>query len=273
MSTYVIGDLQGCFEALQQMLVCIAFDPTADQIYLLGDLVNRGANSLAVLRWARENNIQAVLGNHDLHLLALAAGLTAPLPGDTLNEILTAPDRDVLLNWLRHLPLATSTAGYLLVHAGLLPQWTAKQALALAAEVELGLRGDDYHFFLRHMYGNQPASWQNDLTGMERLRVITNAMTRLRFCTPDGEMNFKAKGDPQNPPPGCLPWFQVPNRQSAGSPIIFGHWSALGLHLESDCIALDTGCLWGGQLSALRLEDRQIFQVECAGQAGTTRWR
>ncbi len=273
MSTYAIGDLQGCFEALQQMLALISFDPATDRIYLLGDLVNRGSDSLSVLRWAHKHDIQAILGNHDLHLLALAEGLATPLPGDTLHAILAAPDRETLLNWLRHLPLAASAADYLLVHAGLLPQWTTDQALELAAEVEIALRGDDYRVFLSHMYGNHPASWHEDLTGMARLRVITNAMTRLRFCTPDGEMDFKAKGDPRHPPVGFLPWFEVPNRMSAGCPIVFGHWSALGLYLDSDCIALDTGCLWGGQLSALRLEDRQVFQVECAGLAGTTRWR
>ena len=273
MSTYAIGDLQGCFAALQQMLKQIAFDPAVDQIYLLGDLVNRGTDSLAILRWARDHQINAVLGNHDLHLLALAEGYAEYLPGDTLHEVLAAPDRKVLLTWLRHLPLATRTAGYLLVHAGLLPSWSADRALALAAEVEAKLRSKDYRDFLREMYGNQPAGWHDDLQGYARLRVITNAMTRLRFCTPDGEMEFKTKGDPAHPPAGYLPWFQVPARKSMDAPIVFGHWSALGLHVESDCIALDTGCLWGGQLSALRLEDRQVFQVSCAGLAGTKQLR
>lgn len=273
MSTYAIGDVQGCFGALQKMLEHIAFDPVADRIYLLGDLVNRGDNSLAVLRWARDNDIQAILGNHDLHLLALAENLAKTLPGDTLHAILAAPDREDLLRWLRNLPLAVESCGYLLVHAGLLPQWTIAQAIELAGEVQLRLRSADYRLFLEQMYGNKPAAWHDTLSGMPRLRVITNAMTRLRFCTPEGEMDFKAKGDPRQPPPGFLPWFQIPDRRSAGFPIVFGHWSALGLHLDSDCIALDTGCLWGGQLSALRLEDRQVFQVQCAEQAGITRWR
>jgi len=273
MSTYAIGDLQGCFEALQQILTVIAFDPAVDDIYLLGDLVNRGEDSLAVLRWAREHQIHAILGNHDLHLLAVSEGYAMPHTGDTLHGILAAPDREELLHWLRQLPLATSVAGFLLVHAGLLPQWSTSKALVLAAEVESVLRGPNFRDFLREMYGNKPASWRDDLQGVERLRIITNAMTRLRFCTPEGEMEFKTKGDPTHPPTGCLPWFQVPNRQSAGSPIAFGHWSALGLRVESDCIALDTGCLWGGQLSALRLEDRQVFQVECAGLAGTMHWQ
>ncbi|MHB0992212.1 MAG: symmetrical bis(5'-nucleosyl)-tetraphosphatase [Burkholderiales bacterium] len=273
MSTYAIGDLQGCFAALQQMLKQIDFDPAVDRIYLLGDLVNRGDNSLAVLRWARENGIQAILGNHDLHLLALAEGMAEPLPGDTLHAILAAPDREELLRWLRNLPLAVRVNGYLLVHAGLLPQWTIPQSLELAAEVHTILRSDNYRLFLEQMYGNKPDCWHDELTGMPRLRVITNAMTRLRFCTPDGEMDFKAKGDPRHPPTGYLPWFQVPDRLSAGFPIVFGHWSALGLHVDSDCIALDTGCLWGGKLSALRLEDRMVFQINCAEQEGITRWR
>ncbi|MDR3391156.1 MAG: symmetrical bis(5'-nucleosyl)-tetraphosphatase [Sulfuriferula sp.] len=273
MSTYAIGDLQGCFDALQQLLLRIAFDPAVDQVYLLGDLVNRGVDSLAVLRWAREHDIKAILGNHDLHLLAVSEGYATPHTGDTLHGVLTAPDREELLTWLRHLPLAASAAGFLMVHAGLLPQWTASRALALATEVEAALRSPDYRDFLREMYGNKPAGWDDDLRGYDRLRVITNAMTRLRFCTPQGEMEFKTKGDPAYPPTGFLPWFQVPGRRSEGSPIVFGHWSALGLREESDCIALDTGCLWGGQLTALRLEDRQVFQVECAGLAGTVRWQ
>lgn len=272
MSTYAIGDLQGCFGALQQMLACIAFDPAVDQIYLLGDLVNRGEDSLAVLRWARAHQVKAVLGNHDLHLLAVAEGFESPHHDDTLQDILNAPDREELLGWLRQLPLAINTAGYLLVHAGLLPAWSTAQALVLAAEVEAALRSPNYREFMREMYGNQPAIWHDDLQGYDRLRVIINAMTRLRFCTVEGEMEFKTKGEPNQPPAGFLPWFHVPGRRSAGSPIVFGHWSALGLHVESDCIALDTGCLWGGQLSALRLEDRRVFQVECAGLPSTRQW-
>ena len=271
MSTYVIGDLQGCFSALQHMLACIAYDPEQDKIILLGDLVNRGTDSLAVLRWARANQINAVLGNHDLHLLAVAAGYEQQNKGDTLQPILTAPDKDELLTWLRHLPLLLNQAGYLLVHAGLLPQWSITQAQALANEVETALRGDNYLAYLRGMYGNQPVCWHDDLIGIERLRVITNGLTRLRFCSATGEMDFTAKAGLDSAPAGYYPWFRAPNRQSAGTPIVFGHWSALGLQRDSDSIALDTGCLWGGQLSALRLEDRQVFQVECAGLAGIKR--
>lgn len=275
MSTYAIGDLQGCFEALEKLLDAIAFDPAQDHIWLVGDLVNRGADSLAVLRWARAmgNRVTAVLGNHDLHLLAVAEGFVKPHRSDTLGGILTAPDRDELLSWLRHLPLAHAGEGYLMVHAGLLPQWTTTQALALAAEVQARLCAPNYRGLLAHLYGNQPDRWDEELAGINRLRLITNALTRLRFCTPDGVMEFKTKSSPEQPPAGYLPWFQVPGRASAGSPIVFGHWSALGLRVESDCMALDTGCLWGGRLTALRLEDRQVFQVECAGQAGITHWQ
>ncbi|BBP02108.1 symmetrical bis(5'-nucleosyl)-tetraphosphatase [Sulfuriferula nivalis] len=272
MSTYVIGDLQGCFPALQQMLELIAYDPAQDRIILLGDLVNRGTNSLAVLRWARDNQISAVLGNHDLHLLAVAAGYEKHHKGDTLLPILDAPDKDELLDWLRHLPLAIYTSGYFLVHAGVLPQWSISQALSLAGEVESALRGDNYLDYLRTMYGNEPTQWHDNLTGKDRLRVITNGMTRLRFCSATGEMDFTAKAGLDSAPEGYYPWFHAPNRLSEGSPIVFGHWSALGLQVESDNIALDTGCLWGGQLSALRLEDRQVFQVECGGMAGIKRW-
>ena len=275
MSTYAIGDLQGCFQALEILLDKIRFDPAHDHIWLVGDLVNRGADSLAVLRWARAmgDGVTAVLGNHDLHLLAVAENVVKPHRNDTLGGILTAPDRDELLAWLRHRPLAYAAEDYFMVHAGLLPQWTTAQALMLAAEVQERLQAPNYRGFLAHMYGNHPDRWDENLCGLDRLRLITNAMTRLRFCAPDGTMEFKTKGSPEQPPPGCLPWFQVPGRASAGSPIVFGHWSALGLRVETDCMALDTGCLWGGRLTALRLEDRQVFQVECAGQAGTTQWQ
>ncbi len=269
MSTWAIGDLQGCYTALRQLLDQIRFDPVHDQIWLLGDLVNRGDDSLAVLRWARQHNINAILGNHDLHLLAVAHGHDTLNAGDTLHDILQADDRDDLLNWLRRQPLAVRVQDYLLVHAGLVPQWTIPQALQLSAEVNAVLSGPNWQRFLRQMYGNQPDRWHDDLQGMDRWRVIVNAMTRLRFCDADGRMEFRLKGQPNQAPAGCMPWFQVPNRLSQGFPIVFGHWSALGLRMDSDTIALDTGCLWGGKLTALRLEDRQIVQVNCAGLPGT----
>lgn len=269
MSTYVIGDVQGCFSALNALVAQLNYSPATDRIILLGDLVNRGEDSLSVLRWAKQHRIGAILGNHDLHLLSVAHGIAPCRTDDTLHDILDAPDLDDLLFWLRQQPLLYHTEQHLLVHAGLLPQWSIEQALSLATEVEAVLRGTEYRAFLHTMYGNQPDSWDNDLTGYDRLRVITNAMTRLRFCTADGHMDFRAKGKPQEAPEHLLPWFQVPNRRSAGTTIVFGHWSALGLSIHSDCIALDTGCLWGGKLSALRLDDHHLFQVDCAGLAGT----
>ncbi len=266
---YAIGDLQGCHAALMQMLDRIDFRPGTDRIWLLGDLVNRGEDSLSVLRWAHAQQAGAILGNHDLHLLSVAAGFAVSRADDTLHEILVAPDRDLLLDWLRQQPLAVRVQDHLLVHAGLLPQWTVDEALSLADEVSTALRGENGREFLRDMYGNEPARWDAALHGTDRLRVITNAMTRLRFCSTDGTMDFRSKGDPAHPPSGCMPWFQIPGRQSAGHPVVFGHWSALGLQLHTDSIALDTGCLWGGKLTALRLEDHRVWQVDCAGLPGT----
>jgi bis(5'-nucleosyl)-tetraphosphatase (symmetrical) len=271
MATYVIGDIQGCFEALQRLLQQIAFDPARDRLWLVGDLVNRGPQSLDVLRWAvaLDERLTVVLGNHDLHLLAVAEGFVPLHHQDTLQDVLEAPDRDELLVWLRHRPLVHFDEGWLMVHAGLLPQWTVEQALSLGREVEAALRGPDYRHFLAHMYGNEPRQWRDDLTGMARLRVITNAMTRLRFCTPDGIMEFAHKGPPSRRPEGYAPWYEVPGRKSRGTPIVFGHWSAQGLATSPEYCALDTGCLWGGALSALRLSDRALFQVSCRGLAGT----
>ncbi|MCL6557114.1 MAG: symmetrical bis(5'-nucleosyl)-tetraphosphatase [Burkholderiales bacterium] len=271
MATYVIGDIQGCFVALTQLLQKIAFDPRHDRLWLVGDLVNRGPQSLEVLRWAKSlgDRVVAVLGNHDLHLLAVAEGFVPLHHKDTLGDVLTAPDRAELLQWLRERPLIHFEHGWLMVHAGLLPQWTVLRAVELAHEVEAELRSPHYRHFLAHMYGNEPRQWRDDLTGIARLRVITNAMTRLRFCTREGVMEFAHKGPPSQPPAGFLPWYEVPERQSRGAPIVFGHWSAHGLDVNSDYCALDTGCLWGGALSAMRLEDRALFQVSCQGLAGT----
>lgn len=271
MSTYVIGDIQGCYQALMRLLEQIAFDPARDRLWLVGDLVNRGPHSLEVLRWARDlgERVTAVLGNHDLHLLAVAEGFVPLHHHDTLQDVLTAPDRGELLDWLRHRPLIHFEHGWLMVHAGLLPQWTVLRAVELAREVEAELAGPGYRHFLAHMYGNEPRQWRDDLTGIARLRVITNAMTRLRFCTRDGVMEFIHKGPPSQRPDGFLPWYEVPERKSRGAPIVFGHWSAHGLDVSSEYCALDTGCLWGGALSAMRLEDRALFQVSCQGLAGT----
>lgn len=269
MAIYAIGDVQGCDTELQQLLEKIAFDPAADQLWFVGDLVNRGPQSLAALRRIRALGTAAVtvLGNHDLHLLAVAAGHGKLHPSDTLDEILRAPDRDELLHWLRQRPLLHQAEGYTLVHAGLLPDWTVAQAAKLAREVEDVLRGPDWRDFFAQMYGNQPAAWEEKLHGYKRLRLIVNALTRLRVCTIDGAMEFKFKGEKADIPPDCQPWFAVPWRASRQDNVVFGHWSALGLQLEPHLLALDTGCVWGGPLTAVRLHDRQVFQVNCA-QAG-----
>ncbi len=265
MATYAVGDIQGCCAELRQLLEMVQFDPAHDQLWLVGDLVNRGPDSLAVLRLVRSLGDAAVtvLGNHDLHLLAVAAGVAEPHHSDTLDDILSAPDRDELLDWLRHQRLLHAEGGYVLVHAGLLPQWAVKQAASLAHEVETALRSDDYATFLERMYGNTPHQWDDELTGYKRLRVVVNAFTRMRICTPAGEMEFRFKGELNNIPPGYLPWYEVHGRKSKDATVIFGHWSALGLMVTERAIALDTGCLWGGPMTAIRLEDRKLFQVPC----------
>jgi bis(5'-nucleosyl)-tetraphosphatase (symmetrical) len=264
MSTYAIGDIQGCFHALQALLARIAFNPKVDELWLVGDLINRGNGSLEVLRWCYEyqDSLKIVLGNHDLHALAVAAGFVRAHKGDTLDDILQADDRDELLNWLRHQHLVYQNDSYLMVHAGLLPQWTIRQAADYATEVEAALRGDGYLDFLANMYGNLPNTWRDNLTGMDRLRVITNAMTRLRVCTKLGMMEFSFKGELVDMPKGYMPWFDVPNRLSQDKQLIFGHWSALGLQHRQNVYALDTGCLWGGQLTAINLETKVITQVQ-----------
>jgi bis(5'-nucleosyl)-tetraphosphatase (symmetrical) len=264
MATYAIGDIQGCYHAFQALLARIDFNPKLDELWLVGDLINRGSGSLEVLRWCYEhqNSLKVVLGNHDLHALVVAAGFVNVHKGDTLDAILQADDRDVLLTWLRHQHLVYQNESYLMVHAGLLPQWTSSQAVSYAAEVEAALRSDDYLDFLAHMYGNQPDSWSDGLLGLDRLRVITNAMTRLRVCTEQGVMEFSFKGELTDIPVGFVPWFDVENRASRDKHVIFGHWSALGLQQRQNVYALDTGCLWGGQLTAMNLETKAITQVQ-----------
>lgn len=268
MATYAIGDIQGCYTELQSLLKTIAFDPVHDQLWFVGDLVNRGPQSLEVLRLVKSMGESAitVLGNHDLHLLAVAAGVAKIHNGDTLDEILSAPDCEELLTWLRHRPLLHVSGQFAMVHAGLLPDWTIKQAAKLAREVEATLRSDDYVTFFQQMYGNQPNAWNAKLRGNKRRRLIINAMTRMRVCNELGEMEFKFKGEIERIPAGYQPWFTLPQRSSRDETIIFGHWSALGLLMQHNVIALDTGCLWGGTLTAFRLEDRQIFQVASARQ-------
>lgn len=271
MATYAIGDLQGCYAELQSLLDAVSFDPTQDRLWFVGDLVNRGPDSLACLRFIDSlgDRAVAVLGNHDLHLLAVAEGLAKPHRTDTLNGILSAPDREPLLHWLRHRPLLHVEGNTVLVHAGLLPAWTIVRAAELAREVEACLRSANYRDFVAIMYGDQPDLWSDQLMGFDRLRVVVNAMTRIRFCTPDGRMEFASKGEATTAPAGYLPWFNAPDRASASATVICGHWASLGLHLKENLIAIDTGCVWGRSLTAVRLEDRAVFQVDCRDSGGT----
>lgn len=266
-STVAIGDVQGCFDCLEALVAQIdAAHPDAPpRLWLTGDLVNRGPKSLETLRWAMANahRVVTVLGNHDLHLLAVAAGVRPAHRSDTLEALLAAPDAPALLDWLRRQPLAHLEHGHLMVHAGLLPGWSGAQALALAAEVQQVLSGPRWVRFLRTMYGNEPARWDHGLRGADRLRVIVNALTRLRFCSADGTMDFHTKEGAGSAPPGYLPWFDVPGRASADLTVVFGHWSMLGLVNRPDVLALDTGCVWGGQLTGVRLGDRRVFQLGC----------
>ena len=273
MALYCIGDVQGCDAALQRLLDRIGFSPSRDTAYLLGDLVNRGPDSAAVLRrcMAHEGALRCLLGNHDLHLLATAHGARKPSRRDTLHGILQADDRDALLDWLRQQPLAIAHEHggetLLMLHAGALPDWSAADLLRLADEVHAVLRGDDLPAFLHRMYGNQPDHWVDTLTGTDRLRVIVNALTRLRFCSPEGVMDFESTEGACSAPPGLLPWFDVPGRRTAGTLLAFGHWSTLGYMSRPDLLALDTGCVWGGPLSAVRfgatLAERELLQVQC----------
>jgi bis(5'-nucleosyl)-tetraphosphatase (symmetrical) len=271
MSIYAIGDVQGCYDQLRRLLDVLRFDPGVDLLWLVGDLVNRGSQSLETLRFVHDLGERAVtvLGNHDLNLLAVAAGVRKPHRGDTLNAILQATDRDELLDWLRRRSMMHVDGGYAMVHAGLLPQWSVQQALSLAGEVERTLRSDDQVELLHKMYGNEPARWAEGLTGYDRLRVIINAMTRLRLCDVNGRMEFSHKTGLRDAPAGYMPWFDVPGRASAGTPVICGHWAALGIVLRDDVLAIDSGCVWGRRLSALRLEDRRLIQCDCADLQGT----
>jgi bis(5'-nucleosyl)-tetraphosphatase (symmetrical) len=264
---YAIGDIQGCFAELRQLLDLLHFD-SADRVLFTGDLVNRGPDSLAVLRFVRSLGERAVtvLGNHDLHLLAIASGARRGKKNDTLAPVLNAPDRAELLDWLRRRPMAyrDPETGWLLVHAGLVPQWDGEQALALAREVEQVLASHDADDFYRNMYGDEPRRWDEDLSGWPRLRFITNVLTRTRYCRPDGTLDLAQKGPLSDTPAPLLPWFRVPGRRSSDERVAFGHWSALGYLRENGVLALDGGCLWGGQLVAVRLDQEQAGPVTLA---------
>ncbi|MCY0387541.1 symmetrical bis(5'-nucleosyl)-tetraphosphatase [Robbsia sp. Bb-Pol-6] len=277
-SPVAIGDLQGCRDALDRLLEKIDRDvPASDgqgrapaPLWFAGDLVNRGPDSLGTLRRliGLGERVTAVLGNHDLHLLGVAAGARALKKNDTLSDILEAPDAEALLDWVRHRPLAHFADGMLMVHAGVLPQWDVDETLARAREVESGLRSDDWRAFVARLFGGDGTAWQADLTGDTRLRVIANALTRLRFCNADGVMEWKANGGLDSALPGFMPWFDVPGRRTADVTVVFGHWAALGLIRRDRLHGLDSGCVWGNALSAIRLTPdpgtRELFQVPCA---------
>lgn len=263
MAIYAIGDLQGCYRQFASLLDKLRFDPVRDRIWLVGDLVNRGPESLQVLRLVHSlgESATVVLGNHDLYLLMVAAGFSQRGKDDTLARVLEAPDRDVLLHWLARRPLVHAENGFLMVHAGVLPSWTVAHAVALAREVEAALSGPHSHRFLMHLQGDRPEQWSETLAGQDRLRFIVNVLTRMRFCSLDGHLKMRAKGPPDKAPAGMVPWFLLPDPAWQGHTVVFGHWSALGYYRLPGLIALDSGCVWGGKLTAVRLEDGAVVQV------------
>ena len=267
MGMYLIGDVQGCDDALGQLLAEIDFSPSRDTLFLLGDLVNRGPKSLQVLRRLKAlgDAAQCLLGNHDLHALAVACGARPAHKSDTLAELLAAPDAPELLDWLRWRDLAIFRENILMVHAGVLPSWDTPKVIALSADCMPAIRSKDSKNFFQSMYGNSPAAWREDLQGIDRSRVIINALTRLRFCSATGEMEFATKEGAGAAPEGYMPWFEVPHRATVDTTIAFGHWSTLGLINRPNLIALDTGCVWGGCLSAIRVDGgrRDLVQIKC----------
>jgi bis(5'-nucleosyl)-tetraphosphatase (symmetrical) len=275
MAVYAIGDLQGCFDPLKRLLDRIGFDPAEDRLWFSGDIVNRGPASLETLRFVRGLGELAVmvLGNHDLHLLASAWADSRPRKKrDTLDDILEAPDREELLEWLRRRPLLhhDPAVGFTMVHAGLPPQWDLEEARAAAGELQAVLGGDRFVDFLRHMYGNQPDCWSPELEGIDRLRFIVNAFTRLRYLRPDGSMDFDNTGPPERAGEGLIPWFRFPGRRTEGLSMVFGHWSTVGEVVHAGAFSLDTGCVWGGRLTALRLDDAVRTCVPCGPGLATT---
>ena len=263
MATYAIGDVQGCLDALQRLVQHIRFDPAKDRLWFVGDLVNRGPDSLGVLRYIRSfgPSVRVVLGNHDIFLLAVSEGVVTLRPKDTISDVLEAGDRLDLIDWLRHQPLHYREGSFLMIHAGLLPQWTTQDAARLAGEVETALQGDGFRSFLRFLFHEPVVTWSPSLTGTLRLVTVARVLTRLRTCTPSGEIS-DFSGRPEETPLGYQPWFSIPGRKSADTTLITGHWAALGLHIEPNLLAIDSGCVWGRQLTAVRLEDRTVFQVD-----------
>ncbi len=269
MSIYAIGDIQACYDELRRLLDSLSFDPASDRLWLVGDLVDRGPASLETLRFVKAlgDSAISVLGNHDLHLLATHAGVRRPDSNSSLHAVLNAPDCEELMDWLRFCPVLHHDPSMKLtmVHAGVPPQWDFAAACRLANELQTTLRGDDYQQFLRHMYGNQPDTWAENLRGWDRLRVITNGFTRLRYCDSNGRMNMSIYAPPGTQPEGLIPWYQIPDRKSADMSIVFGHWAALGYRRQPGLIALDSGCVWGGRLTAVCLdrEEKDAVSVTC----------
>lgn len=263
MATFLIGDVHGCFATLRRLLERIGFEAGRDRVFLTGDLVNGGPDSAAVVRWAKREAAGVVLGNHDLHLLAVASGARAPRKKDTFFDLLRAEDREELLGWLRRRPLVIRDEKFLLVHAGILPEWDPEEAVRLSDEVAGILRtaGADPEFFAA-MYGDEPRRWSADLEGMDRVRIVINAMTRMRMLTMDGGIDPVYKGPVAKAPSDLQPWFDVPRGAGLAAPVFFGHWAALGFHRGKNVVGLDSGCVWGGRLTAWRLEDGRTFQVE-----------
>jgi bis(5'-nucleosyl)-tetraphosphatase (symmetrical) len=265
MATYAIGDIQGCFATFERLLQRVEFDPGRDRLWLVGDLVNRGPQSLEVLRWAHRHRdaVEAVLGNHDLHLLACAAGLRKPRPKDTVADVLAAPDRDELLDWLRRRPFFFTQGPYVMVHAGLLPAWSVHEAEQLARELEAALGGPDSDRVLAAIYSESPPEWSDSLEPPQRWCALANVFTRLRICTLDGRPRLDFSGSLEQVPQKHLPWFDFPGRRSASHTIVCGHWAALGFYRAHGLYALDSGCVWGGALTALRLDDEEVIQQPC----------
>lgn len=266
MATYAIGDIQGCYRTLRRLLKRVRFDAEMDRLWLVGDLVNRGPRSLKVLRWAREqgDRVTVVLGNHDLHLLGRHFETRTPKSRDTLDAVLETDDREELIDWLRRRPLLHRENGYVLVHAGLLPAWTLERAAALAGEVEAVLRGPEPQRLLEALVDSRPPAWRDDLDEEDRWRVAVQSLTRLRTCRDDGRVCEGFSGPPEKAPDGCHPWFDLRDDHGAGVTVVCGHWATLGLRIQPGVAALDTGCVWGGSMTALRLEDRKIFQEPLA---------
>ncbi len=267
MSTYAVGDIQGCLKPLQALLVHIQFDPNKDKLWVAGDMINRGPDSLKTLRFLYHlrKSLKVVLGNHDLHLLAVASGKRSPAPSDTLKSILNASDRDILLEWIREQPLVhhDDKLDYTMVHAGIPPQWSIKKAVEYSREVEAVLQSNKIVKFLSKMYGNQPDTWNEKLTGIQRWRIITNYFTRMRFCSGEGKLELNTKSGSNDAPEGYLPWYEHTHRKTHNDKIIFGHWAALNGNADhKNVFAIDTGCVWGGKLTMMRLEDQKLFSAE-----------